>query len=279
MAPPTIKQYTITGERWDDHHLAIQQSGIPVYWVNSNNKYGPWKSPYITIHEGAQNGVVIAAAKMGYPGWGRDFKVYQGNPDCTDLSTWPLVKCLGKWASEYRFVVEVDGPCGQFPLQFAWRRTRDKSLGASKNSHRDFKLVALDSEPPPKYEDSSEVASRTLSSKNAGPSVHSIDLNVDELKSGGFCSVDELDDLEHTPTANFIEQRHERVVGVYIHESKWSATRQARINLFESLPSEVELRCLTVLMGLQEKISRNKDAFSVGSAGYGGALRPLGNYI
>lgn len=275
MAPPTIKQYTITGGRWDDHHLEIQSSGIPIYWVNSNNKYGPWKSPYVTVHESAQNGVVIAAAKMGYPGWGRDFKVYQGNPDCTDLNTWPVVKCLGKWAHEYRFVVEVDG---QPPLRFAWRRTRDKSLGASKKSHRDFKLVAFDSTVSPKYENLGPVLSSTRSSTNEAVRMHLLDLDVDDVKSDEKCTIDELHDFGQVSHGNFLD-KNERVIGVYIHESKWSATRQARINFFESLPCEVELRCLTVLMGLQEKISRNKDAFSIGSAGYGGGLRPLGNYI
>jgi hypothetical protein len=273
-----LKQYTITGERWDDHHLELQQSGIPVYWVNSNNKYGPWKSPYVTIHEGSQNGLVVAAAKMAYPGWKRDFKVYQGNPDCTDLSTWPVVKCLGKWAHEYRFVVEVDGPRGQLPLRFAWRRTRDKNLGASKKSPRDFKLVALDSPSPPKYEDLRPSSSQNASLKAEVPEVNVLDLDMDEFTSDEKCSIDELDGLGQVPGGNVLE-KNERVIGVYVHESKWSATRQARVNLFESLPLEVELRCLTVLMGLQEKISRNKDAFTVGSAGYGGGLRPLGNYI
>ena len=276
MAPPTIKQYAITGARWDGHHLEIHQSGIPVYWVNSNNKYGPWKRPYVTIHEGTQNGLVVSAAKMGYPGWGRDFKIYQGNPDCTDLSTWPVVQCLGKWAHEYRFVIEVDG---QFPLRFAWRRTRDRNLGASKSSHRDFKLVALDSLSPPKYEDLSPFPSPNSSAKTEAHKTHLLDLDVDELTSEEKCSIDELDGLGQVAAGNVRLEKNETVIGVYIHEWKWSATRQARIDLFESLPLEVELRCLTVLMGLQEKIIRNKDAFTVGSAGYGGGLRPLGNYI
>ena len=211
---------------------------------------------------------------MGFPGWGRDFKVYQGNPDCTDLSTWPVVQCLGKWAHEYRFVVEVDG---QLPLRFAWRRTRDRNLGASKKSQRDFKLVDLDSTSPPKYEDLSPFLSPKSSAKTEVHDMHLVDLDVDELTSEGS-SIDELDGLGQA-AGNVRVEKNETVIGVYIHESKWSATRKARINLFESLPLEVELRCLTVLMGLQEKISRNKDAFTVGSAGYGGGLRPLGNYI
>ena len=271
MAPPTIKQYAITGARWDGHHLEIQQSGIPMYWVNSNNKYGPWKSPYVTIHEDTQNGLVVSAAKMGYPGWGRDFKVYQGNPDCTDLSTWPVVQCLGKWAHEYRFVVEVEG---QLPLRLAWRRTRDRNLGASKKSHRDFKLVAFDSLSPPKYED----LSPNSRAKTEAHKMQLLDLDRNELRSEEKCSIDELDALGQA-AGNVRVEKNETVIGVYIHESKWSATRKARVNLFESLPLEVELRCLTVLMGLQEKISRNKDAFTVGSAGYGGGLRQLGNYI
>lgn len=275
MAPPTIKQYTITGKRWDDHHLEIQSSGIPVYWVNSNNKYGPWKSPYVTIHEGAQNGVVVAAAKMGYPGWGRDFKIYQGNPDCTDLSTWPVVKCLGTWAHEYRFVVELDG---QLTLRFAWRRTQDRNLGASKRSKRDFKLVTLDSMSPHRHEKSSPTSSLKSNAKAELLKVDLLDLDADKRTSNEEWSIEELDGLGQIHHSNVLD-KNERVIGVYIHESRWSATRQARINLFESLPLEIELRCLTVLMGLQEKISRNKDAFSIGSAGYGGGLRPLGNYI
>ncbi len=132
MAPHTVKQHTITGPRWNDHRLSIQYSGIPFLYVNSNNRYGPFREPYITIHQDAPNGPIVAAAKMGCPGWKRDFRIYQGNPDCTDLATWPLVKCLGRWAHEYRFCVGWEG---QLPLRFAWRRTRDKSLGACKRGH------------------------------------------------------------------------------------------------------------------------------------------------
>jgi hypothetical protein len=271
MAPPTTKQYTITGPRWNDHRLSIQHSGLPILYVNSNNKYGPWKDPYVTIHQDAQNGPIVAAAKMGYPGCVRDFKIYQGNPDCTDLATWPVVKCLGKWAHEYRFCVELGG---QLPLHFAWRRTRDKSLGASKKWHRDFKLVALGA--PPRYEELSPVSTSGSCEKRE---VHLLDMDIDETRSNEKCSVDELEGFGQVPAGNVLD-KNERVVGVYIHEPKLrTSPRQARINFFESLPAGVEMFCLTVVMGLQEKISRNQDAFTLGSMGYGGGLRPLGNYV
>jgi hypothetical protein len=264
MGPPTIKQYTITGGKWNGHRLKIQESGIPFLWVNSNNKYGPWKDPYMTIHQDAQNGAIVAAAKMGCSGWKRDFKVWQGNPDCTDLETWPMVKCFGKWSHEYRFSVPVNAE-GSLPLRFAWRRTRDRGLGASKKWHRDFKLVALDAWRGTTRRDSAVETEE-----------HLLDLDIDEKDC---CSVEEVEDVEQMPTDGPLE-KNERVLAVYIHDPKWGTNpRQARINFFEALSPEVEMFCLTVVMGLQEKISRSQDAFTCYSLGYGGCLRGLGNYV
>ena len=259
MAPCPVKKYTITGK--SAHHLEIQHSGIPFLWANSNNKYGPWKDPYVAIHEESQNGQIVAAAKMGCPGWKRDFRIWLGNPDCTDLKTWPMVKCLGRWAHEYKFYVDVG--C-ELPLQFAWRRTRNKNLGAIGNGHRDFKLVAID--PPSKYEN------LTLKT-SVGPEQHLLDLDIDE-KPDEKCIVSEAELQLQLPGEK------ERILALYIHEPTWKSNpRQARINFFESLPWEVELWCLAAVMGLQEKISRNLDAYSCYSAGYGGGLRPLGKYM
>ena len=98
MAPTPVKEYSITGNgAWNDHRLEIRESGVPFLWANSNNKYGPWKDPYVTLHEECHNGQIVAAAKMGCPGWKKDFRIFLGNPDCTDLKTWPEVKCFGPW--------------------------------------------------------------------------------------------------------------------------------------------------------------------------------------
>ena len=270
MAPPPIKQYIITGGKWNDHRLEIQESGIPIFFVNSNNKYGPWKDPYMTIHQDAHNGNILAAAKMGCPGWKRDFKVWQGNPDCTDLETWPLVKGLGKWSHEYRFSFQVHED-SSLPLRFAWRRTRDRGLGASKKWHRDFKLVALDAWNGAERTERRDSAMETK--------IHMLDLDIDEKVSAKSCSVEEVEDAVQMPTDSALE-KNERVLAVYIHDPRWGTSpRQARINFFEPLPPEVEMYCLTVVMGLQEKISRSQDAFTCYSLGYGGCLRGLGNYV
>ena len=203
-----------------------------------------------------------------------------GNPDCTDLNTWATVKCTGKWASEYRFSVDVASGEGELPLKFAWRRTRDKKLGALGNGHRDFKLVAFD--PPSQYED---LSSKTSTTTEQCPNVekHLLDLDIDEKEDSDKCVTKERSTSfseDNTIPEAVLPSKNERVLAVYIHDPKWkSSPRQAHINFFESVPSEVELWCLTVVMGLQEKISRNKDAFACGSAGYGGGLRPLGSFV
>lgn len=224
----------------------------------------------MTIHQNAQNGPTIAAAKMGCPGLKRDFKVFHGNPDCTDLATWPVVKCLGRWAHDYRFCVEVEDGL----LRFAWRRTRDKRLGASRKWHRDFKLVAVDSLVK------DEVLERQDNSvSRLRKEVHLLDLDADGKIPEENLSIEELDGCGGLPAGNVLNE-DQRLLGVYIHDPKWgSSPRQARINFFDSLPPEVELHCLTVVMGLQEKISRNQDAFTCYSVGYGGCLRGLGNYV
>ena len=98
---------------------------------------------------------------------------------------------------------------------------------------------------------------------------HLLDLDIDEQY---VMSQEELE--LQMPGAK------ERVVGLYVHEATLKSNpRQARINFFEQLPWEVELWCLAAVMGLQEKISRNQDAFMCYSVGYGGELRPLGKYF
>lgn len=259
MAPSPVKIYSVTGD--SSHRLEIQESGITILYANSNNKYGPWKDPYVTIHEDSRNGQIVAAAKMGCPGLKKDFRIWLGNPDCTDLKTWPTVKCIGAWAHEYNFSINVgDG----LHFQFAWRRTKDKNLGAVGKGHRDFKLVAIN--PPLRYAETGSKSVRCYEK-------HLLDLDIDEVVDDNcFLSQEELK-LQ-------LPGERERVVAIYTHEPNWyTNSRQARINFFEHLPWEVELWCLAAVMGLQEKISRNLDAFTCYSAGYGGGLRPLGKYV
>lgn len=257
MTPSPVKKYTVTGSRWDSRHLELQQNGIPFLWVNANNKYGPWKDPYVTIHTEAQNGEIVAAAKMGPVGWSRDFRIYLGNPDCTDLETWKVVKCKGKSAYEYRFT--IGGPRGE--QKFAWRRTRNKQLGAQRKGHRDFKLVAFG--PPPSEYNELEV-----------PSMHGeklIPLESDE---------DEVYEDDLPPRTNDNKKEDERIVGIYFMDTYFkSSSREAKINFFENLPKETELWCLAAVLGLQEKISKNQDVMFMSSFSYGGGLRALGNYI
>lgn len=253
MAPRPVKKYTITGSRWSNQRLEIQQDGVPVFFVNANNKYGPWKDPYVTIHEEHQSGEIVAAAKMGPAGWARDFKIWLGNPDCTDLNTWSVVKCKGKSAFEYRFRVGMQ--------EFSWRRTRDRQLGAQRKGHRDFKLVAFDP-PEPDYR-------------------HSQDIMMD----GEKCSLDMEDEkieerFLHCIEAHNKEIRAERVVAIYYLDTHFkSNSREAKINFFEELPKKTELWCLAAVLGLQEKISKNQDVLLLSSFGYGGGLWWLGNYI
>ena len=267
MAALPVKSYNITSNSTlNNHRLIIQQAGIPFLWVNSNNKYGPWKAPFVTLHSDAHNGPVVAAAMMGYPGCARDFRIRLGNPDCTDPKTWPVVKCRGKWAHEYQFCVDVDGG---LPLRFAWRRTRDKGLGAKGNGNRDFKLVAIDT--PPIFE---EIGSQRTSTK----AKYLLDSSneEDEYKDADPYS------KESAPSPDTTEypDKSERVVAAYIHDTEWrSSARRAHIDFFERVPPDVELSCLTVVTGLQEKIGRNREVFAWSSLGYGGLLTPLGSYV
>jgi hypothetical protein len=42
MSPIPVKKYTVTGSSWSNLHLELQQDGLPILYINSNNKYGPW---------------------------------------------------------------------------------------------------------------------------------------------------------------------------------------------------------------------------------------------
>lgn len=277
MPPPIKKHYTITGTKWNSHRLEIQnESSSPIFWVNSNNKYGPWKDPYMTIHRDAVNGEIVAAAKMGCPGWKRDFRIWMGCPDCTDLKVWPVVRCFGRWSHEYRFEVDLGGK-GGLPVRFAWRRTRDGGLGASGKWHRDFKLVVLDGVDGIGV---SETLKRQDSAiDGVDNETHLLDLDIDEKTLEQRYSTYEVNEDKEMPAEDTV-RKIERVLAVYLHDPKWGTNpRQARIDFFALLPPEVELYCLTVVMGLQEKISRSQDAFTWYSLGYGGALRGMGNYV
>lgn len=222
--------------------------------MNANNKYGPWKDPYITIHEESQIGEIVAAAKMGQAARVRHFKIWLGNPDCTDLNTWPVVKCRGKSAFEYRFSVGEQ--------QFAWRRTRNKQLGSQRKDHRDFKLIAFDL-PCSNYKKVEDV---TWSDEKC-----ILDTNDDEAQENK--STHNVNDCENNKV-------DERLIGVYCQNTQRKKnSREAKINFFVELSKETELWCLAAVLGLQEKISQNQNVMMLSSLSYGGWLWWLGNYM
>jgi hypothetical protein len=202
---------------------------------------------------------------MGYPGCKRGFRVYLGNPDCTDLKTWPLVRCKGALAHEYRFSVQMPLSDGRQQLQeFAWRRTRAKDLGAGNKGHRDFKLVAIGS-PVTMYQDASTAVEKGKATKET-----LIDID-DEDDEEIFSNEKEVSDDPH-----FVGQ-NERLIAVYNHEfSMKGCRRSASIVWYQALPAPAELWCLTTIFGLQEKITTNKQAFAIA---YYGTMQPLGSYF
>jgi hypothetical protein len=205
---------------------------------------------------------------MGYPGCKRGFRIFLGNPDCTDLETWPQVRCLGAWAREYRFSVRVSRhDWGDEMWEFAWRRTRAKDLGAGGKGHRDFKLVVVGT-PVVIYGDDVRCESERVEK--------GLLVDVDEDEDGK----DEVDIVSEEKEV-VEEPEHvgpnERLVAVYTHQmSMKGCKRGAHISWFEDLPGDAELWCLAAVLGLQEKITTNKQAFAIG---YYGALMPLGSYF
>lgn len=263
MAPPLVKQYSITGVgNASNQHLELQHEGLPILYINTNNKYGPWRSPYVTLSQHARNGPIIGAAKMGYPGCKRGFRVFLGNPDCSDLGTWPQVKCKGAWAHEYRYSVKVHEEDGrEREYEFAWRRTRDKEgLGASSKGHRDFKLIAIGT-PTEVYRDERPKATATVDAKEM--------LNDSDEEDCTPASLKEIEEKKVVEEPELVGQ-DEQLVAVYVHDATLFGTkRTATINWFQSLPAEAELWCLAAVLGLQEKITTNKQSMAIG---YYGAL-------
>ena len=253
MAPTPVKKYTLTGTAWSGNHVEIRHDGLPLLWVNSKNAYGHWKEPYVTIHTDAHNGEIVAAAKMC---WKRNFKVWLGNPDCTDLGLWPVVQCKGKWAHEYQFC--VDG------RMFAWRRTRDRMLGAEGRG-RDFKLVALASSQAPSK-------SEAVPEREYEKEERLIDFEDEK------CVVEQEQENAYECDRQQQSEREERIQAIYIHEATWGSSK-ARIHFFEHIDWGLELWSLAAVVGLQEKIRRNQEAWTMASMSYGGGLRPLGRYL
>jgi hypothetical protein len=263
MAPPVIKQYSIAGDGTSSNqHLKLQYNGAPIFYINSNNKYGPWRSPYVTLQKEACNGPIIAAAKMGYPGCKRGFRIFLGNPDCSDLSTWPQVKCKGAWAHEYRFVVRAHDDDGKEQMhEFAWRRTRDKEqLGAIGKGHRDFKLIAIGI-PTEVFQDVKPQPAASVASKDY--------LQDSDEEEATPESLNEVEEKQIAGGSAFVGP-NEHLVAVYIHDASVIGTkRTATINWFQYLSPEAELWCLAAVLGLQEKITTNKQSMAIG---YYGAL-------
>lgn len=209
----------------------------------------------MTIHKDERNGEIIAAVKMGTAARARDFKIFLGNSDCTDLNTWPIVKHKGRSSYEYRFSAG-----GQ---NFAWRRTRNKQLGAQRKGHRDFKLIAFGPKPP-EYQE--------IRDPNADNEKMPLDSDSEKIEV-------EKDELPARPSKTYGKE-YERILGIYYMDTYFeSNSREAKINFFEQLPEETELWCLTAVFGLQEKISKNRKVLLMASITYGGGLRALGNYI
>lgn len=260
MAPPLVKQYSITGEgASSNQHLELQNDGLPILYINANNKYGPWRAPYVTLQKDARNGPIVGAAKMGYPGCKRGFRIFLGNPDCTDLSTWPQVRCKGAWAHEYRFSVRVNDDGLERQYDFAWRRTRDKAgLGAGSRGHRDFKLIAIGT-PTEMFRDERPQKIPAADSKEM--------MNDSDEEDHTSASLKEIEEKQVVEGLEMVGQ-NEQLVAVYIHDASIMGTkRTATINWFQSLPPDAELWCLAAVLGLQEKITANKQSMAIGYYG------------
>jgi hypothetical protein len=123
-----IKQYEI----YHPGHIQmskfeIRQNGQTV--LTTNKARHGLHMPRIDIH--GPDETILASVKL--ESWSRNCILHLGNPKGSDKSTWTVLDASGITSSSYKF--PFNGRA------FAWTRTHDSDLGASRLGNKDLKLV------------------------------------------------------------------------------------------------------------------------------------------
>lgn len=133
MGEAPLKSLNLTANPWSFiQHYQIACDGQPIYFVNVKSSW--FSIPQVNIQIDAQNGPIVAAARaracrLLTPG---SCRVILGDPDCTEKADWNNVDSN---LTGSRFDFTAQG------RRLVWKRTHRKSLGASRWSEMDFKLV------------------------------------------------------------------------------------------------------------------------------------------
>lgn len=123
-----IKQYEVhKTSHFSASRFDIKQNGTTILTTHKTTRM--FRKPQIDVL--APSNTILASVKL--ESFSRGAVLHLGNPEGSDKSGWTVLDCKGFTSSSY-----------QFPFNgrtFAWTRTHDSDLGASKLGSRHFKLV------------------------------------------------------------------------------------------------------------------------------------------
>ena len=129
MANSTIiKQHEIhKTSTFSTSKFEIRQNGSIILTTHKTTRM--FRMPQIDVL--APNNTILASVKL--ENFSRNCILHLGNPDGSDKSAWTVLDSKGFTSSSYKFPFNGH--------TFAWTRTHDSALGASRLGGRDFKLV------------------------------------------------------------------------------------------------------------------------------------------
>lgn len=108
-------------------YLEIQLDGQTLYWSHTHNK--PLAGPKVDLHVDAENGPIVASSQLD--SMKRNSRILHGNRE-----EWTVVACES-FISASSFAFDLGSK------SYRWKRTNDKSLGATRLENRSFKLLDI----------------------------------------------------------------------------------------------------------------------------------------
>ncbi|EME45394.1 hypothetical protein DOTSEDRAFT_79398 [Dothistroma septosporum NZE10] len=127
-SPKPIKTYVVVNPKaFNTCHLQIHHDNRPILWAETKRAF--FSKPQVNLHTGSEDGPIVAAAKL--KPMSSSFLVAFGDAAAKEI--WEKVESGSFTKKQYGFTFQE--------RQYCWRRTHDKSLGASSMGSQDFKLL------------------------------------------------------------------------------------------------------------------------------------------
>jgi hypothetical protein len=133
MATPLTKTYCITSTsvRTSMRMVVHDANATPKFWISSASDLAC--GPVITLHSHSKSGPVLAASTLLHSNGSAYITLGDPATALKANDSWTNLERTGTLGGTYSFTFDK--------TKYAWKRTHDSNLGASKFSTRNFALV------------------------------------------------------------------------------------------------------------------------------------------